>query len=400
MKQKYTGFTLVELIVVITILAILWTIGFISFQWYTVQARDSKRTNDINILSRSLEYYALKEGLYPEPDNSINILASGALVWKQWLLWQNALIEIWFSEEWTDPVSWDYYSYFTLIGGTHMQLLWLMEKENSAGIQNTSSTFAWEYSTRFPKTYGNKLWLLTDFENNPLNSLSGSTDIDLVLTSTGYTSYVSSDRIYSGDGTHLRYAVPQSSCQRIADLNKWWANGLYNIYPIAGEAISVYCDFTSDPEWWALTLVARSVDDAAFNSTPFWWYVSRWNPWDDWAPYSLWTIIKDIPFEKVYLWVYDTWKNITWFTTLNVNDLDIFDNAYSNTALAVEWCQWEPITITGIGTIDSCMAFNLWGKFASTESYWFSYNPTDPDDGLNRRRYWASFPYPWMIFVK
>ena len=44
------AFTLVELIVVITILAILWTIAFISLQWYSKDARDSTRITDIGNL--------------------------------------------------------------------------------------------------------------------------------------------------------------------------------------------------------------------------------------------------------------------------------------------------------------------------------------------------------------
>lgn len=40
------AFTLVELIVVITILAILWTIWFISLSWYSAEARDSKRITE------------------------------------------------------------------------------------------------------------------------------------------------------------------------------------------------------------------------------------------------------------------------------------------------------------------------------------------------------------------
>lgn len=47
MSNKYKNikaFTLVELIVVITILAILWTIAFISLQWYTRDARSLKKS--------------------------------------------------------------------------------------------------------------------------------------------------------------------------------------------------------------------------------------------------------------------------------------------------------------------------------------------------------------------
>lgn len=52
--QHKKAFTLVELIVVITILAILWTIGFISIQNYSKEARDSKRLTDVRSLLTKL----------------------------------------------------------------------------------------------------------------------------------------------------------------------------------------------------------------------------------------------------------------------------------------------------------------------------------------------------------
>lgn len=48
-------FTLVELIVVITILAILWTISFVSFQWYSKDARNSKRMWDLTNIQKTIE---------------------------------------------------------------------------------------------------------------------------------------------------------------------------------------------------------------------------------------------------------------------------------------------------------------------------------------------------------
>jgi len=77
-------FTLVELIVVITILAILWTIAFLSFQWYSRDARDSKRTSDVNNMKTTLELFNVNTWKYPSPDSLSTISYSWDTVWYQW----------------------------------------------------------------------------------------------------------------------------------------------------------------------------------------------------------------------------------------------------------------------------------------------------------------------------
>lgn len=51
---KKQWFTLVELIVVITILAILWSIAFISLQGYSADARNSKRNSDLGSIQSAM----------------------------------------------------------------------------------------------------------------------------------------------------------------------------------------------------------------------------------------------------------------------------------------------------------------------------------------------------------
>jgi len=53
-NTKKQAFTLVELIVVITILAILGTIAFISLQGYSQDAKNSKVTNDISSIAQKV----------------------------------------------------------------------------------------------------------------------------------------------------------------------------------------------------------------------------------------------------------------------------------------------------------------------------------------------------------
>ncbi|MCT4617086.1 MAG: type II secretion system GspH family protein [Candidatus Gracilibacteria bacterium] len=54
LQKNNSGFTLIELIVVITILAILGTIAFISLQGYSAGARNSKRLSDIGNITTQM----------------------------------------------------------------------------------------------------------------------------------------------------------------------------------------------------------------------------------------------------------------------------------------------------------------------------------------------------------
>jgi prepilin-type N-terminal cleavage/methylation domain-containing protein len=83
LRRKFKGFTLVELIVVITILAILGTIGFLSIGGYSSKARDSARIGDLAQVSKSLDLSMVTSGAYPMPDNSFAVTYSGGAVWNQ-----------------------------------------------------------------------------------------------------------------------------------------------------------------------------------------------------------------------------------------------------------------------------------------------------------------------------
>ena len=89
MKNKKIAFTLVELIVTITILAILWTIGFLSFQSYTVYSRDVVRLSHISNMKSVLEYNYTETWRYPKPDWENNITYSWAIAWIQWDFWKD-----------------------------------------------------------------------------------------------------------------------------------------------------------------------------------------------------------------------------------------------------------------------------------------------------------------------
>jgi prepilin-type N-terminal cleavage/methylation domain-containing protein len=67
LKSKFTkGFTLVEVLVVIAIIAILTSIAYASLNQIRAKSRDQKRIADIHEISLELEYYFNKNGQYPQ----------------------------------------------------------------------------------------------------------------------------------------------------------------------------------------------------------------------------------------------------------------------------------------------------------------------------------------------
>ncbi|MDD4290563.1 MAG: type II secretion system protein [Patescibacteria group bacterium] len=67
-KQK--AFTLIELLVVISVVALLSVIALVSLNNARIKARDTKRMNDLKIISKAIEMYYIDEGDYPVEDGS------------------------------------------------------------------------------------------------------------------------------------------------------------------------------------------------------------------------------------------------------------------------------------------------------------------------------------------
>ena len=67
MPMKARAFTLVELIVVLAIVAVLTTVGFVSYFSYVKNGNDFKRIADVTLMKNQLETYKQNHGLqYPE----------------------------------------------------------------------------------------------------------------------------------------------------------------------------------------------------------------------------------------------------------------------------------------------------------------------------------------------
>jgi prepilin-type N-terminal cleavage/methylation domain-containing protein len=68
MNKLKTGFTLVELLVVMAILAILATVSLANFRNSQMKARDAQRKSDLHQIANAMEAYTSDHGGYPEAD--------------------------------------------------------------------------------------------------------------------------------------------------------------------------------------------------------------------------------------------------------------------------------------------------------------------------------------------
>lgn len=111
-KHKYTikAFTMVELIVTITIIAILSTIWFNSYVWYLWEARDSERKANIWEIKTALKLYKQKRWAYPIPWDTFNITNSWTIVAIQWKLNDKVTLNT-MDKIPSDPYTDNYYSY-------------------------------------------------------------------------------------------------------------------------------------------------------------------------------------------------------------------------------------------------------------------------------------------------
>lgn len=63
--RKRAGFTLVELLIVIVIIAILAAISIVAYRGMQERARDAMRHSDISAITKALQMYKIDHGSYP-----------------------------------------------------------------------------------------------------------------------------------------------------------------------------------------------------------------------------------------------------------------------------------------------------------------------------------------------
>ncbi len=395
-QRNMWAFTLVELIVVITIVGILSTIGFVSYSGYLTWARDSNRISQMVKLSDSLQVYSATKTL-PLPDNYVEIQASWSTIAYQWEVWVDVLETIDYTNGGTDPKDDSYYSYMLTKDRNSMQLMALMEEQWSVAQTDIQinpiidTTYAADYSDRYPKVYGRKLWILTELgTNTPVQQLSLTTFE--ILTETGYTWHISDDEKVSWDSAwDLVAIIPDGSCKRIKQTGWASGNGTYTINPGWTGKISVYCDM--ETSGWGWTMVARSV---AWGTWSFWWNISTGDVNDDTQPYSMGSKWTSIPFDQVFIAGYESWKIIWGSMNFKMNAwrtdlLPLTSTTASFTVIDMNNPLWNMSWWTSI---------SMWNTSSTTyyDMWWSQRN--HPPAWYRDSHGWFSPQTPGMMFIK
>ncbi len=283
--RRTGGFTLVELIVVITILAILWTIAFITLQWYSADARDSTRISDISSMKTSLELYNLDAWKFPAPTDYVNITYSGWTVWSQWTYWETVYANTSKLDKIPlDPVTNKEYTYSTTSNKYEYQIWGIMEGDIIS--------------------MNNEKWIMNNVASSPLTrgelrGVSAWTTEAIAYVTWNYNWNMSKTLSWTNCNV---LAVPTiiTNDTSVTDLQQIIANNSF-----------VYRWYNNLPSSFATT---------KFNSN--WWF--------DFAPNNL------VAYD-------DTWacevlvENTNSWTIARVELLDWLQQAYSWTVIANEW---------------------------------------------------------------
>ncbi|MDD2916519.1 MAG: type II secretion system protein [Candidatus Gracilibacteria bacterium] len=210
--KNFLGFTLIELIVVITILVILGTIAFVNLGGFQSSARDSSRVSDLTNITKGLEMLLVRNGSVVPPESPVGgglltlTASGGSIIGYQGVVGSNVLSVIKMSTT-QDPLDKKYYTYVTNGANTRYQVLALMEDASTTAFVPLSSegerrgmrdgnilggdkenifidtAFA-GYETRTPAMKGYALGVLLASSGSLLNQpiqelISGNTSLDI-----------------------------------------------------------------------------------------------------------------------------------------------------------------------------------------------------------------------------
>ena len=307
------GFTLVELIVVITILAILWTIAFISLQWYAANARDSVRIQDIANIKKSMELFVTESWLYPNPSDSVDITYSWWIVWSQWTVWDSVVENLWkLNKKPVDPVLATEYSYSRTNNKTEYELSGILEwwwVVNNTTINQTHAATQyralvwWNYNGQVLKV---STWWLDYLLALPSITTTDTATTDIVTTTTNKS------LVYNGE-----YNLPSNYSWVEWFTTTWWfeyapSDIVAFSWPredlgLAGNKISFVKNLQAAYSWSILSLKSEFTELLSFDADTNADSSLSFAGWVFDTVFHFSEEIKSTSFDPTYVWWLQLW---------------------------------------------------------------------------------------------
>jgi len=391
MYRNIKAFTFVELIVVITILAVLATIGFASYQWYISGSYDSNRIVQLNDVHDGLELLTLSSKL-PFPANAVNITMSGSSYTLQGDVDEKMIQAIdyngWgFDPEFNIPLSimladnWKNFQLLTYVSDIQLLSNTPVWKANAAVV---------EYWNLFPKTIWKPLWISVDkLTQTPVHrsDLPVNDTYDVVNGPWDVIMYISDKQKLDSSKDLVSILNTTSSCKRIQDLWNSKGSGKYVLELTNALKKEVYCDMDFAGGGW--TLVWRShVNAAPLN---FGWMIEYGSLNNDNDKYSLWPTVQSLGFWEIMVSSYINSKRPDKAVVISVLDDYILNP--SNFASSSITSNCREFSQDGWDWNSSCDLEDDWLNYAHANWGFISYRDTEPkiwfrDEGFYLRYYW------------
>jgi prepilin-type N-terminal cleavage/methylation domain-containing protein len=77
--KRHSGFTIVELLIVVVVIGILAAITIVAYNGITASANDAHRVADVDAVKKFMEIYYVENGYYPASNNILDANAATAL---------------------------------------------------------------------------------------------------------------------------------------------------------------------------------------------------------------------------------------------------------------------------------------------------------------------------------
>ena len=159
MRYHKQAITLIELIIVVTIIAILGVFWTIYISSNISDSRDTVRLSDLKSMERALGLYEIKQWSYPSPDNALQITYAWWNIWKQWSFGEEVYraVKV-MSNIPLDPITGQQYSYSVLSNNTAYQIASVFESSDlSSQIPGIDSAYAASNTAYLAGNYNNTL---------------------------------------------------------------------------------------------------------------------------------------------------------------------------------------------------------------------------------------------------